>query len=735
MLKSLTMSVMLAASLFLAACKPHPIEKKAEPVPPIAERKDKTITQLGRTRTDPWAWLKDENWQKVMQAPDSLQADIKAYLVSENTYQEQLLAETTGLQEQIFQELKGRIKEDDSTVPTRDGGFSYWRKFETGAQYPRVLRAPVNAAGEVSGPEQILFDGVKEAGGRAFFDFAGLSYAPDHRIGAWAFDDKGSEFYTIRFRNLETASDFGEEIPHSQGDFVWANDSKTLFWVWRDDNSRPSKVFRHVLGTDPKTDVLVYEEKDPGLFLGLGKTASEKFIEIVSANQVSSEIRLIDADNPASAPRLFAAREGQLLYEIEDWDGGFLVLTNADNAPDFKLMTAARGATARKDWKEFIPARPGVMIDGIWPYKDYLVRLERENALKRLIVRARADGAEHAIVFEDSAYNLAGQGAAEYDSANFRFTYSSPRQPAQTFDYDLAKRSRVLRKTQEIPSGHDPALYVVERIETTAKDGTKIPVTLLRKKTTPLDGTAPVLLYGYGSYSIPSDPAYGNRPYPLVNRGWIWAVAHVRGGGDKGRSWYLDGKLDKKINTFTDFVAVGEDLVTRNYAKKGRIVIYGGSAGGLLVGAAANLAPELWGGVIGQVPFVDALNTMSDESLPLTPPEWPEWGNPLTDEKAYDWIAAYSPYDNVADRAYPPILAVGGVTDPRVTYWEPAKWIAKLRHEAPKGGPYVLKINLGAGHGGATGRFDSLRDDALDLTFAVWAIERGRADVAKKPKG
>ncbi len=274
----------------------------------------------------------------------------------------------------------------------------------------------------------------------------------------------------------------------------------------------------------------------------------------------------------------------------------------------------------------------------------------------------------------------------------------------------------------------------MERFETTARDGTQVPVTLLRKKTTPVDGSAPVLLNGYGSYSIPSDPNYGNRPYPLVNRGWIWAIAHVRGGGDKGRSWYLDGKLDKKINTFTDFVAVGEDLVARKYATEGRIVIYGGSAGGLLVGAAANLAPDLWGGVIGQVPFVDALNTMSDASLPLTPPEWPEWGNPLTDEKAYDWIAAYSPYDNVTDRAYPPILAVGGVTDPRVTYWEPAKWIAKLRHEAPKGGPYVLKINLGAGHGGATGRFDSLRDDALDLTFAIWAMERGRADAVKKPR-
>lgn len=702
------------------------------PSPPCAARIEHTITQLGRVRHDPYAWLKDENWQKVMHAPDALAPTIRAHLEAENAYSDAVLGPIADLRETIFQEMKGRLRDDDASVPMQDGPFAYFQKFLPGSQYPRFFRYPIDNQGERIGPDTLILDGEIEAQGHAFFDLAGIVISPDHRLAAWAFDNKGSEFYEIRIRDLASGRDFALPTPataapslaQTQGDCVWAADSRNLFWVWRDEHSRPAKVFRHEIGGyTGDSDVCIYEELDPGFFLSLDKTASGRFIQIVSANQVSSEIFWIDAAHPRQSARLFHAREPDLLYAFEDWNDQFLIHTNADGAPDMKLMLAPVDQTDRRFWRDFVPARPGIAIEQVFVFQDYFVRLERENALKRLIIHHNATQKEHGILFEDAAFDLSGLGASNHDWPWFRFIYSSPRQPAQTFDYHMASGERILRKTQEIPSGFDAEAYVVERFETRAADGALIPVTILRHRDTRVDGSAPVLLYGYGSYSIPIDPRFSIRPFSLVDRGWIWAIAHIRGGGDKGRSWYLDGKLAKKMNSFTDFVAVGRDLVARDYARARRIVAYGGSAGGLLVGAAANLAPDLWGGIIAQVPFVDALSTMSDPSLPLTPPEWPEWGNPLEDETAYDQIAAFSPYDNVGAKPYPPILAVGGLTDPRVTYWEPAKWIAKLRHEAPDHGPFCLKIHMGAGHGGATGRFESLRDDAYDLAFAIFALQ------------
>jgi oligopeptidase B len=392
---------------------------------------------------------------------------------------------------------------------------------------------------------------------------------------------------------------------------------------------------------------------------------------------------------------------------------------------DFKVMTAPLDAPGRANWRDWAPHRPGRYVVGVDAYAGWFVQLVRENASNSLILTERGTGAQHAIAFDEEAYALSLGGGYEYDTTTLRFVYESPTTPRRWFDYDMKTRERVLRKTQEVPSGHDPAAYVTRRLYARAADGAEVPITVLMKAGTPLDGTAPLLLYGYGSYGIPMEPHFSIRNLSLVDRGWIWATAHVRGGSEKGWGWFLDGRGAKKTNTFTDFIACAEHLVAGGYGQAGRIVAYGGSAGGMLVGAVANLRPDLWAGLIGAVPFVDVLNTMSDVTLPLTPPEWPEWGNPLEDEAAYRTIAAYSPYDNVAAKPYPAVLATGGLSDPRVTYWEPAKWVARLREATMGDAPILLKINMEAGHGGASGRFDFLKEIALDYAFAVWAVDRG----------
>lgn len=692
---------------------------------PVAKRLESSVTVHGRTRNDPYAWMKDEAWQDVMRDPSVLREDIRRHLEAENGYVEAVLGETQSLQDLLFAEMKARIKKDDATVPSADGAFAYYRKFKTGGQYPIFARAAFEPQRrEVIGPEEVLVDGDALAEGAAYFAFATVAHSPDHQWLGYATDTQGSEFYDIRFRDAKTGQDAPDVLERTYGEFVWAADSKTIFYVWRDDNNRPSRIYRHVLGEDPAQDVLVYEESDPGFFLSLGVTESRRFIVLSANDHTTSEHRVIPADAPQTAPRLIAARERDVEYDLTDFDGQFVIRTNADGAKDFKLMRAPYSASSRSDWRDFTPHQPGVLIEGMLAYKDFLVREELVNAKPRLIVRDRASGTEHEVAFLESAYELAAIPGYEFNSANLRFDYSSPSTPNQVWDYDMAARSRLLRKTREIPSGHDPNEYIVERIEAIAEDGAQVPVTILRRTDMMLDGTAPALLGGYGSYGATIPTGFRSNWLSLADRGWVVAWAHIRGGKDKGYDWYLDGKRDKKQNTFKDFVAAGEALVAKKYVQRGRIVAQGGSAGGLLVGAAVNRAPELFAGVIAAVPFVDVINTMSDASLPLTPPEWPEWGNPLESAEQYEWIAAYSPYDNVAERPYPPIFATAGLSDPRVTYWEPAKWIARLRHDAPKAGPYFLKTNMDAGHGGASGRFNRLRETAQEYAFAIWAMER-----------
>jgi oligopeptidase B len=471
--------------------------------------------------------------------------------------------------------------------------------------------------------------------------------------------------------------------------------------------------------------VLVYQEPDEGFFVGVGVTQSRAFVVIACGNQESSEAHLIPAGDPTAAPTLFSARQEALRYEIEHWDGRFVVRTNAAGAVDFKLAWADEDKTDQAFWRDWIPAEDGRLITGMAAYREHFVRAERVDALSRIVVTRRADMEEHVIAFDEEAYALSMEGGYEYDTTAVRIVYQSPTTPRQWFDYDLETRARALRKTQEIPSGHDPSQYVTRRLDATAPDGAAVPIFVLARRDTPLDGTAPMLLYGYGSYGHANEPGFSIRNLSLVDRGWVWATACVRGGSEKGWGWFLDGRKEKKTNTFTDFIACAEHLIAQKFAGPDKIVAYGGSAGGMLMGAIANMRPDLWAGIVAAVPFVDVLNTMSDLDLPLTPPEWPEWGDPITDAAAYDRIAGYSPYDNVSPRPYPAILATSGLSDPRVTYWEPAKWIARLRAQTTGDAPILLKMNLDAGHGGASGRFEFLKEIALDYAFAIFAVERG----------
>ncbi|CAM5504794.1 oligopeptidase B [Aquamicrobium terrae] len=682
--------------------------------PPPTEKRPVSDTHHGITRTDDYAWLRAGNWQEVFRDPSLLDPEIRAHLDAENAYQAALMADTAELRKALFAEMKGRIKEDDSSVPMKDGAYAYGSSFRLGGEQPRYFRTPRDG-----GEEAILLDGDAEAAGKAYFRLGGIDHSPDHKRLLWAYDDKGSEFYTLRVRDLDNGADQTEQVPDTGGSGTWTAGSDGFFYTRLDPNHRPSKLFFHKLGTDPAQDRLVYEETDPGFFMGVGGTRSNEWIMIGINDHETSEYRILPADDPLAEPKLVAAREAGLQYDLEEGGDIFFVLTNADGAKDFKIMTAPAADPVRANWKELVPHEPGRLILSILAFKDFLVRLERKDGLPRIVVRERASGEEHLISFPEEAFSLGLSGAYEYDTEVMRFTYSSMTTPAQVFDYDMRTRQRALLKTQEVPSGHDAGRYVTRRLMAPSHDGELVPISLLCRADTPLDGSAPCLLYGYGSYGITIPAAFNTNCLSLVDRGFVYAIAHVRGGKDKGYAWYEDGKRAKKENTFKDFVAAARHLVAEGYTAHDRIVAQGGSAGGMLMGAIANMAPEAFGAIVAEVPFVDVLTTMLDATLPLTPPEWPEWGNPIASADDYRTIAAYSPYDNVAALDYPPILAVAGLTDPRVTYWEPAKWVARLRELKAGDNPVLFRINMDAGHAGASGRFSRLEEVAYTYAFAL----------------
>ena len=730
--------------------------------PPVAPRKPVTSHALhGRRRADDYAWLKDDNWQQVMRDPDVLGADIREYLEAENAYKDAVLAPTEALRATLFDEFRGRIKEDDASVPAKDGAWEYYQRYREGGQHPVVCRRPAGgsvpggadgtahalrehsggdavATGKTDGgdsehaggaadtsDEQVLLDGDAEAVGRSYYRIGGRGHSFDHRRFAWTVDENGSEFYTLRVKDLETGRPLDDVIERCSGGLVWAGDHQTLFYTLLDDHHRPCKVLRHRVGTDSADDVLVYEESDAGFFLNAGLTESRRFVVIDAHDHVTSEVRLVDATRPDSAPVLVARRDPMTEYDVSHHGDRLIILTNADRAEDFRIVEAPVTSPGREHWVDLVPHRPGVLIVGFEVYARWLVRLERENALPRIVVRDLTSGEEHAIAFEEEAYSLGLAGGYEFDTDTLRFTYSSMTTPEHVYDYDMRTRERVVRKVQEVPSGHDPADYVTRRIMAASHDGEAVPVSVLHRKDTAIDGTAPLLLYGYGSYGMSMPASFGTTRLSLVDRGFVYAVAHVRGGTERGYAWYTDGKLAKKANTFHDFIAAAHALADRGFTRRGRIAIHGGSAGGLLVGACTNMAPELFHAVVAEVPFVDVLNTICDDTLPLTPPEWPEWGNPIEREAAYDCIAAYSPYDNVEAKDYPHIIATAGLTDPRVTYWEPAKWVAKLRATKTDDRLLVLHTNMEAGHGGAAGRFDRLKETALVYAFVLHVFGHG----------
>jgi oligopeptidase B len=690
--------------------------KNPQPAP-VAPRRPHSFTGHGITVTDDYAWLKDENWQEVLRDPSVLSADIRTYLESENDYTESLLGHTASLQKTLVAEMRGRIKEDDSSVPSPDGPFAYFRKFRDGGQHEMFCRTSRDG-----GETATILDGDALAADHAYFRFGGARHSPDHRLEAWSADIKGSEYFSIRVRDWANGLDRDDLVEETDGTVVWSTDAKSFFYVKLDDNHRPMQVWRHRLGTPQADDALVYEEQDAGWFTHLHESASGHFCVIAGGDHETSEQRLIDLANPEAPPRLVAAREEGVQYSLADRGDELFILTNADGAIDFKIVTTPLAAPERANWRDLIPYREGVYLIDIELYSGHLVRLERAGALPAIVIRDLETAKEHEIAFDEAAYSLDTMGGYEFDTTNLRFSYSSMTTPSEVYDYDMADRTRILRKRQEIPSGHNPADYVTTRITAISQDGAKVPVSILHRRDLVRDGGAPLLLYGYGSYGMAMPASFSANRLSLVDRGFVYAIAHIRGGSDKGWGWYLDGKREHKTNSFDDFASCGRALIDARYTSAKRIVGHGGSAGGMLMGAVANRAGGLFAGIVAEVPFVDVLNTMLDDTLPLTPPEWPEWGNPIESEADFKTILSYSPYDNVAAKHYPSILAMGGLTDPRVTYWEPAKWIARLRATMTSGGPVLLRTNMGAGHGGASGRFDRLDEVAVAYAFALWAV-------------
>ena len=627
--------------------------RRRKAAPPRAEIRTKTTVVHGVTLRDDYDWLRAPNWKEVLREPAALPADIRAYLEGENAWSKALMAPTRALQRGLVKEMRGRIKEDDSSVPQPDGPFLYYSRYRKGGEHPLICRRPRDAGSPgAKSREQIMLDADALSEGKDFFDLADTAHSPDHSLLGWSADEAGSELHMIRIRDLASGKDLPDAIPDTTGDIVWAAESQAFFYVGVDADHRPSRVFRHRLGDQPEQDTLLHDEDDAGMFVDIDETQSGRFLLISIADHETSEIRVVDLSQPDSRPVTIAARKVGRQYDVEHHGEDFLILTNADDAEDFKIVTAPVADPSPENWRDLIPHKAGRLILSHLCLKGRLIRLEREDGLPRIVIRDLATGEESSIAFDEEAYGLGLDAGYEFETDTLRFIYASMARPAETYDYDMTTAERVLLKRQEVPSGHDPAAYRVRRIFATAKDGEQVPVSILHRADTPLDGSAPCLLYGYGSYGSAMSASFRTRPLSLVDRGFVYAIAHVRGGTDKGRRWYLDGKREKKTNTFTDFIAAAEALADRRFTARGRIVAEGGSAGGMLMGAVANMAPQLFAGIIAEVPFVDVLNTILDDSLPLTPPEWPEWGDPIRDVAAFETIRSYSPYDNVTAQHY-----------------------------------------------------------------------------------
>lgn len=679
------------------------------PAPPRAARRPHQFTRHGITIDDPWAWLKDAGY------PDVTDKQILGYLEEENAYFDAVMAPLKPLTERINAEMRGRIKEDESTVPQRDGDWLYWTAFETGGQYRKWWRKPV-----AGGADELLLDEPALAEGHEYFRLGAFAPSNDGTKLAYAIDDSGAERFEIRVKDLVTGEHLPEVIAGMLSDIVWTSDDAGFLYglankEWRTDNAR-----FHRLGTDPAEDVELYHEDDEGYRVAVSETSDRKWIVIGTGDHVTSEIRLLPAGDPFATPILVAPRLSGREYDVDTHGDTLFVHTN-DTDPMWRLATAPLAAPG--EWTELIAPSATFYMTGVECYRDFFVVEGREDGLDQIAIhRYDTPTQGQRIAFPEASYTAGLGDNPEYDQTVLRLGYESMVTPGTVYDYDTATGALTALKVQEIPSGYDAGKYRTERLKIAARDGTLVPVSIVYPADFPKDGSRPLYLYAYGAYGHAIPPGFSTGRLSLLDRGFAYAIAHIRGGDDLGQQWYHDGKLEKRTNTFNDFVDVAKGLIAQGWTSAGRIAIAGRSAGGELMGAVVNSDPELWGAVIADVPFVDVLNTMLDETLPLTPGEWPEWGNPITDKAAFDLIRSYSPYDNVRAQAYPPLFISGGLNDPRVTYWEPAKWAAKLRATKTDANILLLKTNMGAGHGGKSGRFDSLYEAAEEHSFVLWQL-------------
>jgi oligopeptidase B len=680
------------------------------PTPPTAEPRAYSYERHGVTIEDPWHWLRDPKYPHVDDP------DILAYLHAENGYFQGWEKQHKVLIDELFEEMKGRIKEDDASVPIKDGDFLYWWAFKPGAQYRTWYRKPVGG-----GQDSIIFDEPVEAEGKDYFRLGALEISPDGRLAAMLVDDDGSERFQLKIRDLATGQNLETVTEVGIGQPVWASGSDGIVFTEVNEHWRSYRARYHRLGAPAAEDVTIYEEVDElGFSVGVGKTTDKSLIIVSTGDNATSEVRFVTAEDPASPLTLISPRKANREYHVDAAHGKLWIHTNDDHV-NFRIAEADPASPG--EWRTVIAGSERVYLTGATAYRDHLAISSRADGLDQLLLRTYA-GDETRIPFKEASYSAFFHGNPEFAPDSYRLGYSSMVTPMTTYDYHPESGELEVRKVQEIPSGYDASQYRTERLMIEARDGVKVPVSVVYKQGFEKNASAKLFLYGYGAYGMAVPPVFNSNRISLLDRGWACAVAHIRGGDDLGYQWFLDGKLDKRTNTFNDFVDVAKGLIAAGFTSAGRIAINGRSAGGELVGAVANSDPELWGAVVGDVPFVDVVNTMLDDTLPLTPGEWPEWGNPITDKAVFDHMRAYSPYDNVTAQDYPPMLITGGLTDPRVTYWEPAKWAAKLRATKTDGNLLLLKINMGAGHGGKSGRWEGLTEVAETYAFILTEVGR-----------
>ena len=661
---------------------------------------------------DNYSWIKQKNWKEVILDPNKLNTPVKKYLDEENLFKEEQLKDIKDIEKKLFEELKSKIKNEDNSVPKKDGDYYYAYKYNKNSEYPIYYRKNIK-----NNFEEIILDCEKKSKTHSYFNVAAISHSHNHKHLAYNIDTNGSEYFSIFIENIETKEILSPEIKNTTGDIIWSLDNNYIFYVGLDQNHRPTKVFKHKIGSDSEKDLLIYEEKDPSFFCSINLSKTKKYLFIRTADHETSEYLFINLKLNQTTPILFKKRIKKIEYDLEHHEKFFLISTNIDNAKNFKIMISHEESYQK--WEEFITyERINLILDFIL-LKDWLVRLERTEGSENIIILNLNNKNQHKISFDEEAYNLSLDHGYEYETDTFRYSYSSPTTPKSIFDYDCKSKKQELKKTQEVPSGHNKVDYICKKIFATAHDNEKIPITILYKKGIKLDSSNHLLLYGYGSYGISIPSNFSTNRLSLVDRGIIYAIAHIRGGKEKGYEWYENGKLLNKKNTFLDFISCAEKLCEDKYTSPKKIIAQGGSAGGLLMGYIANERPDLFLGIIAQVPFVDICNTMLDEDLPLTVTEIPEWGDIKNDKKSFLYVKSYSPYDNVKKQNYPHMLVTGGISDPRVTYWEMTKWVAKLRENKTDDNLLLLHMNMTAGHSGASGRFDYLKEIAMEYGFVL----------------